>query len=178
MTEALRATVGHRALVVYERPDGRYDRHYAHWGAADLELRHGITPETPFAGNRPSRIGERWTPAIDPTPRDTALAFEDAATFDYRAFEAFYVVSLTWLVAAYLPLWFGATADADVHAGALVAVESERDAARVRRWFRATRDVVRDMVRRDVLDVEDAHDYLASRVGEWAGSRREVISVR
>ncbi|WP_423745823.1 DUF6735 family protein (plasmid) [Haladaptatus sp. SPP-AMP-3] len=178
MTEALRATVGHRALVIYERPDGRYDRHYAHWGAANLELRHEITPETPFAGKRGARTEKRWTPAIDPAPRDTALSFDDAVTFDHRAFEAFYVVSLTWLVAAYLPLWFGATVDADVHAGVLVAVESERDAARVRRWFRATRTVVRDMVRRGVFDVENARDYLASRVAEWAGSRREVISVR
>lgn len=178
MTGALPATVGHRALVAYERPDGRYDRHYAHWGATDLTLRHEITAETPFAAKREERTPASWTPAIDPTPRERALSFEDAATFDYRTYEAFYVVSLAWVVTAFLPLWFGTSTDDDPHAGVLLAVNSERDSERVRRWFRATRVVVRDMVRREALDGAAAHDYLDARVGEWTGSRREVISVR
>jgi hypothetical protein len=178
MTGPLRATVGHRALVAYERPDGRYDRHYAHWGAADLALRHEITAETPFGGSQAERTPDRWAPPIDPTPGDTGLSFDDITTFDYRAYEAFYVVSLAWVVTAFLPLWFGMTIDAEPHTDVLVAVDSERDAERVRRWFRATRAVVRDMVRRDALDGVEAHDYLDARVGEWAGSRREVNSVR
>nr|WP_255665765.1 DUF6735 family protein [Haladaptatus sp. DYF46] len=177
MTGALRATVGHRALVAYERPDGRYDRHYAHWGATDLALRHEIAAETPFADGNGKRNPNRWTPAIDPTPRERALSFEDAATFDYRAYEAFYVVSLAWDVTAFLPLWFGTTDD-EPHAGVLVEVDSENDAERARRWFRATRAVVRDMVCREALDEPEVHDYLDARVSEWTGSRREVISVR
>jgi hypothetical protein len=176
MTGPLRATVGHRALVAYERPDGRYDRHYAHWGATDLTLRHGITAGTPFAAKREARNPDRWTPKIDPTPRERALSFEDAATFDYRTYEAFYVVSLAWVVTPFLSLWFGISTDDDPHVGVLVAVDSERDAERARRWFRATRAVVRDMVRREALDEATAYDYLGARVGEWAGSRREVIS--
>lgn len=167
--------MGHRAYVVYERPDGRYDRHHAQWGATDLALRHAITPETPFAG---SGNGDRWTPVIEPVSQDTGLSFEEAVRFDYGMFEAFYVVSVAWVVTAYLPLWFGTTVDADTHEGALVAVRNEWDAEHVRRWFRATRAVVRDVVRRDVLDAEEALDYLHTRVVEWAGDRREVISVR
>lgn len=180
MTGPLRATVGHRAFVAYERPDGRYDRHYAHWGATDLSIRHRISPKSPFAGTGAPRTpsGTRWTPAIDPVPQATALSFEETARFDYRAFEAFFVVSLAWVISAYLPLWFGLTPDAETDAGALVAVHDEADAKRVRRWFRATRAVVRDMVRRGVLDADDALDYLDRRVTEWAGERREVISVR
>ncbi len=166
--------MGHRALVAYERPDGRYDRQYTQWGATDLSLRHRITAETPFAAKRAvdgDNRHPRWTPAIDPTPHATALSFEDAIRFEYQIFEAFFVVSLAWAVTVYLPLWFGTTIDA----GALVTVRNEADARDVRRWFRATRAVVRDMVRTEVLDADDAVDYLDSRVTEWAGDRREVI---
>ncbi|WP_227355382.1 DUF6735 family protein [Haladaptatus salinisoli] len=168
--------MGHRALVAYERPDGRYDRHYAHWGATSFALRHRIAPETPFADD----VGDRWTPAVEPVPEATELSIEDAVTFDYRQFEAFYVVSLAWVVAAYLPLWFGSTADGDgdidTDVGALVAIRDDRDAAHVRRWFRATRAVVRDVVRRGAVDEREATDYLDARVAEWAGDYREVIS--
>ncbi len=172
--------MGHRALVAYERPDGRYDRQYAQWGATDLTLRYRITAETPFAGGigKDGRDGTRWTPAIDPTSQATALTFEDVVRFDYQIFEAFFVVSLSWTVTAYLPLWFGTTIDAESDTGALVEVHTEADAKRVRRWFRATRAVVRDMVEKGVLDADDAIDYLASRVTEWAGHRREVILAR
>ncbi|WP_435152131.1 DUF6735 family protein [Haladaptatus sp. DFWS20] len=164
----------HRALVAYERPDGRYDRHYAHWGATSLSLRHKITPETPFAGG----IENRWTPAIEPLPQATALPFEDTATFDYQQIEAFYVVSLAWVVTVYLPLWFGTTVEADPTVGALVAVSEDQDANHVRQWFQATRAVVRDMVRRGALSEREATNYLATRVPEWAGDRREVILIR
>ena len=166
--------MGHRALVAYERPDGRYDLHYAHWGAAGLALRREITPETPFAG----RNRDGWTPRVDPTPRARAVSFDDLPDhFDAREFEALYVVTLAWVVAAYLPLWFGPTLDSDVDAGALVGVESREDARRVRRWFHATRAVVRDVVARGALPERDAVAYLATRVTEWAGDRREVIPV-
>ena len=41
-----------RALVAYERPDGRYVLHYAHWGASD-GLAERLTPATPFGGADP-----------------------------------------------------------------------------------------------------------------------------
>ncbi|WP_368411763.1 DUF6735 family protein [Haladaptatus halobius] len=131
----------------------------------------------PFADD----TGDRWTPAVEPAPEATALSFEDAATFDYRQFEAFYVVSLAWVATAYLPLWFGsapvADGDSDTDVGALVAICDDRDAAHVRRWFRATRAVVRDMVRRGAVDERESTDYLDDRVAEWAGDHREVVSM-
>ncbi len=169
--------MGHRALVAYERPDGRYDRHYAHWGATSLALRHEIAPETPFAGGTFSGDTDRWTPAVEPTPEATRLSFEQATNVDYQQFEAFYVVSLAWIVTAYLPLWFGATVDADPTVGALVTVSDDHDATYVRQWFRATRAVVRDMVRRGALSECEATNYLDSRLTEWASDRREVVPV-
>ncbi|WP_327051586.1 DUF6735 family protein [Halomicrococcus gelatinilyticus] len=166
--------MGHRALVAYERPDGRYDVHYAHWGAAGLALQREITPATPFA----DRQRNGWTPRVDPTPRARAVAFDDLPDHvDVREFEALYVVTLAWVVTAYLPLWFGPTLDSDVDAGALVAVDSPADARRVRRWFRATRAVVHDVVARGALSEREAVVCLAARVTEWTGDRREVIPV-
>ncbi|MGA9400070.1 DUF6735 family protein, partial [Haladaptatus sp.] len=92
--------------------------------------------------------------------------------------EAFFVVSLSWSVTAYLPLWFGTTIEANSDAGALVEVYYEADTRDARRWFRATRAVVRDMFGEEVLDAADAIDYLDSRVTEWAGDRREVVFTR
>jgi hypothetical protein len=164
--------VGHRALVAYERPDGRYDCHYAHWGAADLALRRSVAPETPFAGGG----SDRWSPRVDPVPRASGVRFEELPDhLDFEGTEALYVVTLAWVVTAYLPLWFGPTPGSDRDGGALVAVADSDDAGRVRRWFRATRAVVRDMVARDALTEDDATEYLAARVTEWAGDRRAVI---
>ncbi|WP_233274772.1 DUF6735 family protein [Haladaptatus cibarius] len=167
--------MGHRALVAYERPDGRYDRHYAHWGATSLALRHKITAETPFAEE--SKSETQWKPAIEPTPQATVLSCKETANFDYQQIEALYVVSLAWVVTTYIPLWFGPTERTDPTVGALVAVRDDHDAVHVREWFRATRAVVRDMVRRGVLGEHEATNYLARRTTEWAGDRREVISM-
>ncbi|GAA0245840.1 DUF6735 family protein [Haladaptatus pallidirubidus] len=178
--------MGHRALVAYERPDGRYDRHYAHWGATSFALRHKITAKTPFAGETTEtttvRSGtgsisskSRWKPAIEPAPQATALSCKDATNFDYHQIEAFYVVSLAWDVTTYIPLWFGPTGRADPTVGALVAVCDDHDAVHVREWFRATRAVVRDMVRRGALGEREATNYLANRTVEWGGDRRKVI---
>jgi len=46
--------MAHRALVAYERPDGRYNLHYSHEGAYELRLATDITAETPFGGTVPS----------------------------------------------------------------------------------------------------------------------------
>lgn len=43
-------SVGHRALVAYERRDGQHTLHYNHWGAAKLKLKHRISAEAPFGG--------------------------------------------------------------------------------------------------------------------------------
>jgi len=40
--------MGHRALVAYERTDGQCTLHYSHWGAANLKLKHRISPASPF----------------------------------------------------------------------------------------------------------------------------------
>jgi hypothetical protein len=43
-------SMGHCALVAYERTDGQYTLHYSHWGAANLKLKHRISAESPFGG--------------------------------------------------------------------------------------------------------------------------------
>jgi len=44
-------SMGHRALVAYERTDGQYTLHYSQWGAANLKLKHRISAESPFGGD-------------------------------------------------------------------------------------------------------------------------------
>ena len=39
-----------KRLVAYERTDGQYTLHYSHWGAANLNLKHRISAESPFGG--------------------------------------------------------------------------------------------------------------------------------
>jgi len=125
--------MGHRALIAYERPDGLYSCHYAHWGGLHLRLKHEITPKTPFGGpdtdcswsqalftqlieDAPDPdldgydSGEEPTrTTVDPAPRARALTIEAIITeqLDFLHHEAFYVVDTDFEVTAYRTLWFG-----------------------------------------------------------------------
>ncbi len=71
--------MGYRALVAYERTDGQYTLHYSHWGAANLNLKHRISAESPFGGESTDstwanqllaelRMASRQTPSTATSP--------------------------------------------------------------------------------------------------------------
>ena len=130
--------MGHRALVAYEQHDGRYSLHYSHWGAADLKLKHAITPETPFGGPdedaawandllqqllegvEPEAVGGYLTEkdhvtSVEPQPMATGLTREEilADYLDYLHHEAYYKIDHDLDVTAYRTLWFGLQYDSD-----------------------------------------------------------------
>lgn len=125
-----------RALVAYERPDGRYNVHYAHWTADDLATR--LAPATPFGGvdrraewaagllrdlltaadrdpdAAAERVPDAAEPAVDPAP--LAVAVPWGRLPDHVAFgvhEALYVVDRAFGVAAYLAVPFDLAPVAD-----------------------------------------------------------------
>lgn len=123
-----------RALVAYERPDGRYNLHYAHWGAS-ADLTGTITPATPFGGPDPraewaadllrdlvtatwidpERVGGRVpdgaTTRVDPVAR--AMAVPRERLTDHVAFgmhEAVHLVDRSFDVASFLVVPFSLAA--------------------------------------------------------------------
>jgi hypothetical protein len=130
--------MAHPALVAYERLDGRYNCHYAHWGALDLRLIDELTPETPFGGYVDSQwardlfddlladvpdpdleghLSEPEPPntTVDPVPRARELTVEAIVTeqLDFLHHEALYVVDTDFELTTYLALWFGLTYHAE-----------------------------------------------------------------
>jgi hypothetical protein len=121
-----------RALVAYERPDGRYNCHYAHWGDG---LADGLAPATPFGGADPRaewaaallrdlltatdppesvRVPDDAVTAVDPMPLAVAVPSERLP--DHVAFgvhEALYVVDRAFAVVAYLAVPFDLAPHAD-----------------------------------------------------------------
>jgi len=160
--------VAHRALVAYERPDGRYDVHTARWGGFEW-LVPRITPDDPYADG-----------AVDSVPCVVARPFGSVRTMvDFARHEALYRVNTDYAVDAYLPLWLdmdhylavSPDTDTDPH-GLLVAVDSATEAARIRRWLRAAKGTLAEAVAADCLDAAAAHAVLVRatrrRVGERA----------
>ena len=122
--------MGTRALVAYERPDASYTLHYSHNGACNYRLKHRLTAETPFGGDKPtpshrehleellvrtdtpenSRSVDRLslTP-VNPEPIAVAVSLNEiqSAYLDFLHHEAFYVVSQDFKVTAYRTLWLG-----------------------------------------------------------------------
>jgi len=170
--------MGHRALVAYERPDGRYDVHYSHWGA-DLDLGRRITPETPFG----RRSGDG--PVVEPDPRASGLALVAliADHLDFLHHEALYLVGTDSEVTEYRVLQFlVATADGvlsgdeTVGRGALVEVSPfDPGSGYVRGWFDGVRDAVGEMIDTGSMDERDAFGYLEDRLRRFAGLDREVM---
>lgn len=184
--------MGARALVAYERADGRYSLHYSHWGAAALRLRGALTPDAPFGGGVP---GERRALAaiqaggdaadlppldpadtlVNPAPLVTGLTREAVAErVDFHAHEALYVVSLALDVAAYVPLRADLSLESprdegDPTAGVLAHADDERGAERLREWADGARTVLADTLDRGGFDPPASREYLAGKLRERAG---------
>jgi hypothetical protein len=147
--------MGHRALIAYTRPDGRYNLHYSHWGALNLRLKHSITGDTPFGGEkkhdglcayaRDVRTSEyplakeeyaegRPVTEVELDPLEVGVELETILQnhLDYLLHEALYVVGLDFEVTAYRTLWFGLQYEAE-------AIESSptvgNGAVRTVRWY-------------------------------------------
>jgi hypothetical protein len=164
--------VAHRALVAYERPEGRYDIHTSRWGGLDCQLARTITPTDPYAGG-----------TVDPVPRVVARPFEDVLTMvDPVRHEALYRVSVEYAVETYLPLWLGlehylGASLTDEPQGLLVTVDSPDDVEAFREWFRAAKDTVAEAVLGGYLDAVSARDVLADAIKQHSDGR-EVVDPR
>lgn len=196
--------MGHRALVAYEREDGRYDLHYSHWGADGFALAGDITPETPLGGaadaERAEHLRDRLRDleiegdgyltdapetAVDPRPIATGCSLDAVLDrLEFRHHEAFYVVTADYRVTAYLPVAFGFEETGCIDrehdpGGALVAVRfRDGDPVAVeylRGWFRGAKDVLGDLCDRGVLSEEEALESLELAVEAWRSDGREVI---
>lgn len=171
--------MGHRAYVLYERPDGLFNAHYSHWGAHDLELVEKITEDTPLGGDNPepafvnglvsvlesglddeAEIEGYLTEAPDdtavqPTPDRVGVDLQSVVDSLGVAIEALYVVSPDFEVTGYHCFH----TDAGVllydpgrfYDGEPVSLSYDRG------YFRALRDVVDD---------EEAIERFLERVGD------------
>lgn len=132
-------TMGHRALVAYERPDSLYNCHYSHWGACNLRLKHAITAETPFGGDGTADEARRalfdalceaydeeavatnvaeanlLTTQVDHDPLAIAITRDEVLTeyLDFLHHEACFVVDTEFAVTAYRTHWFGLQHDCE-----------------------------------------------------------------
>ncbi|MFB6188296.1 MAG: DUF6735 family protein [Halapricum sp.] len=159
--------MAHRALVAYERPDGRYDVHTSRWGGLDCRLARTITGRDPYASGD-----------VDPVPRVVARPFDEVLTMvDLARHEAVYRVSAEYEIETYLPLWFGLAyyvggVDLDDRPdGVLVAVENAADAADLREWFLAAKDTVAEAVTGGYLDLPTAQSVLADALSQRVEGR-------
>lgn len=162
--------MAHRALVAYERPDGRYDVHTSRLGGLDCRLARTITASDPYAGGD-----------VDPTPNVVARPFERVLTMvDLVRHEAVYRVGVEYDVETYLPLWFGLDHYFDTCStenddrGLLVAVDGPDEAAELRQWFRAAKGVLATGIEADTLGVVEAHVILDRALREWASEVYET----
>ncbi len=161
--------MGHRALLARERPNGRYDAYYAHWGGADLSLARRLADS--LAPDEPP------DPAADPAVREDPLAVGVTWTallaehLDPLVHEALFVVD-EGDIAAYRPLWFG-----PVDGGAVVAVDpwAPCDDERVLAWFRGTRDAVADLIATGAVPEDVAAACLRRRLRAWTDDREVVF---
>lgn len=127
-----RSTMGHRALIAYERPDSTYNLHYSHWGAQNLRLKTAITEATPFGGDdrdgmlqtihrrlheatsgravgRILKTHEFRSRQVDIEPWALGHTIDEIIEdhLDFLHHEAFYVVDNDFQVTAYRTHWFG-----------------------------------------------------------------------
>lgn len=166
--------MAHRALVAYERAEGRYDVHTSRWGGLDCRLARTITPRDPYADGN-----------VDPVPRVVGRPFEDVLTMvDLARHEAVYRVSVEYAITTYLPLWFGLDhylgttqwSETDQE-GLLVAVEDAEEAADFRAWLRAAKAALAAAVSAGALEVSNTREVLTKAVRRRADGR-EVLEPR
>ncbi|MCU4927097.1 hypothetical protein OB905_14105 [Halobacteria archaeon AArc-dxtr1] len=130
--------MGHRALIAYERPNGKYNIHYSHNGGLHLRLKCELTPETPFGEESGSDdVHEYFAELLDMengTNLDSNLSFDNLsrtaveldplacnvpfedllmAHLDFLHYEALYVVNPDFDISAYRTLWFGLEYDCE-----------------------------------------------------------------
>jgi hypothetical protein len=173
-------TVGQRALVAYERTDGRYDIHYAHWGAHRWRLAASLAAVRP--GDRfDSGDGTGPRPGVDPEPLATDQRFSDLLTthVDWQTYDACYVVATDGPVQPYLAAWFGLPGHDTVRPrdGALVGVHSDRveaDGEFLRGRVAGLKAATLAMVRNDRLPLAAARSFLAGEVQSWHAEDRTV----
>ncbi|MFB6201685.1 MAG: DUF6735 family protein [Halorhabdus sp.] len=112
---------------------------------------------------------------------DSASSFREVVeTMDFARFDGVYrLTDDTWT--AFLACWFGVepvlgvALDDPRGDGAIVAVRSARDAAALRRWFRAAKATVAESVRAGDLSGDDAKRRLATGLVRRAGNRETVL---
>lgn len=131
---------------------------------------------------------ERPETSVRVEPMATGLTVDEIVSerLDYLRYEAFCVVSTEFEVTAYRTLWFGlddyceaAVCSETVGNGALQTVcwyegEPVGDGY-VRGAFDAMKDVIGDMVDRDVFTLEEAIEYLKEKLTERADERADLI---
>lgn len=172
--------MGQRALVAYERTNGRYDLHYAHWGAHEWHL--GATLAGPRPDDSPEPTGDTDSAAgVDPGPLATDCAFDDllAAHVDWQTYDACYVVATGGAVQPYLAAWFGLPGHDTVRPrdGALVSVDPDRvepDGEFLRGRVAGLKAATLAMIRADHLSLPEARSFLASEVQSWHAEGRAV----
>jgi hypothetical protein len=166
--------VAHRALVAYERAEGRYDVHTSRWGGLDCRLSRAITPTDPYANG-----------SVDPVPRVVSRSFEDVLTMvDLARHEAVYRVGVEYDITTYLPLWFGldhylgATQWSEAEReGLLVAVEDAEEAADFRAWLRAAKAALAEAVSTSALELSETREVLEKAVRRRAMPQTERTSI-
>jgi hypothetical protein len=140
----LRVAMSERALVAYERPDGRYNVHDADWGASD-GLADRLTPATPFGGPDPraawaagllrdlltatavaadtagGRVPDTQATAVDPVPTAIGVPRETLPWHvGFGVDEALYLVDRSFAVTAHVAVPFDLTPVADALDGVQV----------------------------------------------------------
>jgi len=160
--------VGHRALVARERDDGRYDLHYAHWGAHEWRLL--------------ADLGEGASAGVDPVPIATGRSFGEIVRehVDFQQFEALYRVSRAGVAAAFFVCWFGfpVAGEDRPRSGALIEIDAadpDGDGALVRGWVAGTKGALGALVEADLLGPAEARTRLVERVSDWTGGERAAV---
>ncbi len=128
--------MGYRALIAYERPDALYTLHYSHNGALDYQLKHQLTPETPFGGDHPTQwthdhfealqsstettadayaVDRQSQTPVNPDPIAVGVSLDEVYSeyLDFLHHEAFYGVSQDFEVTAYRTRWLGLEYDCE-----------------------------------------------------------------
>ena len=150
--------MGHRALVAYRRPDRLYDLRYSHWGGENLSLATEIDAAAPLADG-----------AVDGPLLADSVSRERILTdhLDPCIHEALYLVDpgADYAVDAYRVCWLEWGDGRDAGRGAIVAVDPG-DGPSVRRWFRATKTALADIVEMGALSRRAAQAYLEARICE------------
>ncbi|MFC7228918.1 hypothetical protein N0B31_16025 [Salinirubellus salinus] len=149
-----------RALVAYERPDGRYDTHEAR---GEL-LGSRITTRTPFGGrDRP----------VEPVPTERGVDRAAlAARVAFGRHEALVLVAPDYDTRTFVALPFGVP-DAASGTGALVESHGPGDESWLRGWVGGFRGALAEASARG-LDAGEASDLLRA---EAAGFEREGRTV-